>query len=164
MISHFQLDFLYTGEMKVYREDTSDLQLLIETLQIDPELISVDVINRSKHVEISEAAEAGNNASPKETEKEKEKSPELKPDNRTGDEGSESTNKSETNVVEFKHNDRTEIKGEIDETEDKNIESHIHHSRKRKLSEEDASETNNVNEISKDASTAKSSKHNEENS
>ena len=149
--------------MRVYREDTSDLQLLIETLQIDPELISVDVINRSKHVEISEAAEAGNNASPKETEKEKEKSPEPKPDTRTGDERSESTNKSETNVVEFKPNDRTEIKGEIDETEDKNIESHIHHSRKRKLSEEDASETNNVNEISKDASTAKSSKHNEEN-
>ena len=34
--------------MKVYREDTSDLQLLIETLQIDPELISVDVIRNTK--------------------------------------------------------------------------------------------------------------------
>ncbi len=36
------LDFLYSGEMRVRRADTADLQLLIETLQIDPELISVD--------------------------------------------------------------------------------------------------------------------------
>ena len=41
--------------MKVYREDTSDLQLLIETLQIDPELISVDVIRNTKPIEVSEA-------------------------------------------------------------------------------------------------------------
>ena len=40
--------------MKVYREDTSDLQLLIETLQIDPELISVDVIKNTKPHELSE--------------------------------------------------------------------------------------------------------------
>ena len=40
--------------MKVYREDTSDLQLLIETLQIDPELISVDVIRNTKPIEVSE--------------------------------------------------------------------------------------------------------------
>ena len=40
--------------MKVYREDTSDLQLLIETLQIDPELISVDVIKNTKPIEVSE--------------------------------------------------------------------------------------------------------------
>ena len=66
--------------------------------------------------------------------------------------------------MDFKSNDRTKIKGEINETEDKNITSHIHHSRKRKLSEEDASEFNNAIEISKEASTAKSSKHNEENS
>ena len=38
------LDFLYTGEMTVDRCDTADLQRLIETLQISPELISVDVI------------------------------------------------------------------------------------------------------------------------
>ena len=38
--------------MKVKREDTSDLQLLIETLQIDPELISVDVIKGDRHQEI----------------------------------------------------------------------------------------------------------------
>ncbi len=36
------LDFLYSGEMRVRRSDTADLQLLIETLQIDPELISVE--------------------------------------------------------------------------------------------------------------------------
>ena len=38
------LDFLYTGEMTVDRCDTADLQRLIETLQISPDLISVDVI------------------------------------------------------------------------------------------------------------------------
>eukprot|EP00095_Tigriopus_kingsejongensis_P006983 maker-scaffold641_size121017-snap-gene-0.20 protein:Tk06983 transcript:maker-scaffold641_size121017-snap-gene-0.20-mRNA-1 annotation:"sodium- and chloride-dependent glycine transporter 2-like" len=36
------LDFLYTGEMTIDRRDTMDLQLLIDTLQIDPQLISVD--------------------------------------------------------------------------------------------------------------------------
>ena len=35
------LDFLYTGEMSVSSEDTADLQLLIDTLQIDPSLIQV---------------------------------------------------------------------------------------------------------------------------
>ena len=39
------LDFLYTGEMKVEREDTAELQLLIETLQIDPSLISVECLD-----------------------------------------------------------------------------------------------------------------------
>ena len=39
------LDFLYTGEMTVDRSDTADLQRLIETLQINPELISVDVVD-----------------------------------------------------------------------------------------------------------------------
>lgn len=38
------LDFLYTGEMSVEREDTADLQLLIETLQINPNLITVDLV------------------------------------------------------------------------------------------------------------------------
>ncbi len=36
------IEFLYSGEMRVRRADTADLQLLIETLQIDPELISVE--------------------------------------------------------------------------------------------------------------------------
>ena len=35
------IDFLYSGEMTVSRSDTADLQLLIDTLQIDPELVSV---------------------------------------------------------------------------------------------------------------------------
>ena len=56
--------------MKVYREDTSDLQLLIETLQIDPELISVDVIRNTKPAEISESK---NQSIPKEVESESRK-------------------------------------------------------------------------------------------
>lgn len=35
------IDFLYTGEMKVERRDTADLQRLIEALQIDRNLIDV---------------------------------------------------------------------------------------------------------------------------
>ena len=41
------LDFFYTGQMTVERQDTTDLQLLIDTLQIDPGLITVDTV--SKH-------------------------------------------------------------------------------------------------------------------
>ena len=41
------LDFLYTGEMTVDREDTADLQRLIETLQIDPDLITVDIVEQN---------------------------------------------------------------------------------------------------------------------
>merc|ERR1711935_1159742 len=40
------LDFFYTGQMTVEREDTSDLQLLIDTLQIDPGLITVDTVSQ----------------------------------------------------------------------------------------------------------------------
>ena len=38
------LDFLYTGEMRVARADTADMRRLIETLQINPDLISVDSV------------------------------------------------------------------------------------------------------------------------
>ena len=52
------LDFLYTGEMSVEREDTADLQLLTETLQINSNLIDVvedgsdDVEEDGKNVEV----------------------------------------------------------------------------------------------------------------
>merc|ERR1712029_635820 len=51
------LDFLYTGEMKVEREDTAELQLLIETLQIDPGLISVECLNGGEDDSSSEDEE-----------------------------------------------------------------------------------------------------------
>jgi len=38
------LDFFYTGQMTIERADTSDLQLLIDTLKIDPGLITVDAV------------------------------------------------------------------------------------------------------------------------
>jgi len=46
------LDFFYTGSMTIDRQDTSDLQLLIDTLKIDPGLITVDALprNNSDHV------------------------------------------------------------------------------------------------------------------
>ena len=40
------LDFFYTGQMTVERQDTSDLQLLIDTLKIDPGLITVDALSK----------------------------------------------------------------------------------------------------------------------
>ena len=81
-----QLDFLYTGEMKVYREDTSDLQLLIETLQIDPELISVDVIKGNKGAEISNPDNqntAQNNQGEEQKVKPKDGASAQTPDNKT---------------------------------------------------------------------------------
>lgn len=51
------LDFFYTGQMTVDRQDTSDLQLLIDTLQIDPGLITVNAMPESKGKE-NESAEA----------------------------------------------------------------------------------------------------------
>ena len=59
------LDFLYTGEMTVDREDTADLQVLIENLQIDPSLISVDT---------KEEAEEKKKTEEKDSEKEKSQS------------------------------------------------------------------------------------------
>lgn len=52
------LNFLYTGEMTVDRKDTSDLQLLIDTLQIDPSLISVSASKESKEVSEPKRAES----------------------------------------------------------------------------------------------------------
>ena len=40
------LDFFYTGQMTVERQDTSYLQLLIDTLKIDPGLITVDALSK----------------------------------------------------------------------------------------------------------------------
>lgn len=51
------LDFFYTGQMTVDRQDTGDLQLLIDTLQIDPGLITVDTVeNDDNESEPSRAA------------------------------------------------------------------------------------------------------------
>ncbi len=49
------LDFLYTGEM---REDTADLQDLIDTLQIDPQLISVEEEEEAEDNECAKDKEA----------------------------------------------------------------------------------------------------------
>ena len=48
------LDFFYTGQMMVDRTDTSDLQLLIDTLQIDPGLITVDAVTEEQPKEPNE--------------------------------------------------------------------------------------------------------------
>lgn len=60
------LDFLYTGEMTVVRSDTADLQLLIETLQIDPALISVDTLKEKPEEHQQEAKDAEDEAEAKE--------------------------------------------------------------------------------------------------
>ncbi len=52
------LDFLYTGEMKVERADTADLQRLIEALQIDRSLIDVDAVQEEEEKEEEEEESA----------------------------------------------------------------------------------------------------------
>ena len=47
------LDFFYTGQMTVERQDTTDLQLLIDTLQIDPGLITVDTVSKNEQAPTS---------------------------------------------------------------------------------------------------------------
>lgn len=61
------LDFFYTGQMTVERQDTSDLQLLIDTLQIDPGLITVDAVTAAdKQDEPNEDAETEETKEPQE--------------------------------------------------------------------------------------------------
>lgn len=52
------LDFFYTGQMVVERTDTSDLQLLIDTLQIDPGLITVDAVTQEQPKEATDTKES----------------------------------------------------------------------------------------------------------
>merc|ERR1712051_250413 len=53
------LDFFYTGQMTVERQDTTDLQLLIDTLQIDPGLITVDTVSKNEQAPTSAGNVAG---------------------------------------------------------------------------------------------------------
>ena len=53
------LDFFYTGQMTVERQDTTDLQLLIDTLQIDPGLITVDTVSKNEQPPTSAGNVAG---------------------------------------------------------------------------------------------------------
>merc|ERR1719458_917826 len=53
------LDFFYTGQMTVERQDTTDLQLLIDTLQIDPGLITVDTVSNHEQAPTSAGDVAG---------------------------------------------------------------------------------------------------------
>ena len=48
------IDFLYTGEMVIEREAAADMQKLVETLQIDPSLISVEEMLEQKSDKIEE--------------------------------------------------------------------------------------------------------------
>ena len=56
------LDFFYTGTMTIDRQDTSDLQLLIDTLKIDPGLITVDALPRNNADHAKEEKEEENEA------------------------------------------------------------------------------------------------------
>jgi ribosomal protein S24E len=57
------LDFFYTGQMTVDRQDTSDLQLLIDTLQIDPGLITVDAVEAKDGKKTSEETDSTSESS-----------------------------------------------------------------------------------------------------
>merc|ERR1712179_101413 len=51
------IDFLYSGEMTVNRSDTADLQLLIDTLQIDPNLLTIGGDDNSEDESESETSD-----------------------------------------------------------------------------------------------------------
>lgn len=104
------LDFLYTGQMTVDRRDTSDLQLLIETLQIDPELITVDVVpkDKSKDEEEQEVLEVVQSAST---------SKEATNEESTNNE----ENSSKKRKVEEEEEEKTNSKEDQDENEAKRL-------------------------------------------
>ena len=146
--------------MKVYREDTSDLQLLIETLQIDPELISVDVIRNTKPAEISESK---NKNIPKEVESESRK------DEGDAQIGERSTIEDESSIT----NDKAALNSNDDSNstnksnEDKKTTggvSVLDTSRKRKISEEKSREEDNLDMQNNDQKEAKLSKSEEKDS
>lgn len=101
------LDFFYTGQMTVERQDTSDLQLLIDTLQIDPGLITVDAVT-------TPAVDKSEDSNEAETEETKEQPSESASDRRkrkaedSDDESEESTaapSKAKKSNVEPKDDD-----------------------------------------------------------
>jgi hypothetical protein len=89
------LDFFYTGQMTVERQDTTDLQLLIDTLQIDPGLITVE--NVSKHEPPTSAGNVAESTKP-ETDTVTTTSAPLKKTNEKSRETPTSPNKPETSV------------------------------------------------------------------
>ena len=92
------LDFFYTGQMTVERKDTSDLQLLIDTLQIDPGLITVDTVSNP---DPAPTLENKNKTEPeKEKEKEKETSPPAPAPTTKKQNEKPPTNKAESSVVD----------------------------------------------------------------
>lgn len=79
------IDFLYTGDMIISRDDTADLQRILDILQINPSLISVDTIQSiSNKVENNEGEEEKDSCDSEdessEIEQQTEKEKDLKPD------------------------------------------------------------------------------------
>ena len=146
--------------MKVYREDTSDLQLLIETLQIDPELISVDVIKNTKPTEVSES-------------KSKSISNEVESEPSKEEENAKMAERSTIEEVSSITNDKAALNSNDDSnstnksTDDKKTTggvSVLDTSRKRKISEEKSREEDNLDKQNIDQKEAKLSKSEEKDS
>ena len=146
--------------MKVYREDTSDLQLLIETLQIDPELISVDIIKNTKPTEVSES-------------KSKIISNEVESEPSKEEENAKMAERSTIEEVSSITNDKAALNSNDDSNstnksnEDKKTTggvSVLDTSRKRKISEEKSREEDNLDKQNIDQKEAKLSKSEEKDS
>ena len=141
--------------MKVYREDTSDLQLLIETLQIDPELISVDVIKGNKHVEISN--KSGQDVSNIRQEDQKVKTDD-EVDSNTPNEKERSNTTDESNISIAQNapdvdKASTKNKQVMEKLEQDNDDSHK--SRKRRASDNEPNITDSAENHTTDAKSAK---------
>ena len=120
--------------MTVDRSDTADLQRLIETLQIDPDLITVDVVDKTPKVEKSPTAkDVDKEKSPTAKDVDKEKS--------STDTESKTVEKSrvEQNDSSTHDEDDKKAKENVDKRED--VETSPSIAKKRKLDEDQESET-----------------------
>ena len=110
------LDFFYTGQMTVERQDTTDLQLLIDTLQIDPGLITVDTVSKNEQAPTS----AGNVAGSTKPETDTVTTTTAPPPNKKNEKSREtpaSPNKPETSSVTVDTNKKTNHETDSDESQ-----------------------------------------------
>ena len=150
--------------MKVYREDTSDLQLLIETLQIDPELISVDVIKGTKQAQVSKNGSSSNLAENEERKEEKTSDTDGESQNIVErlDTNAESTLEVAESNSTCDSNNSTKSKEETTKVEENN--DNLPNPRKRKVSDEQNKTIEQSSELGTDVKISKLSTNAEDNS
>ena len=111
------LDFFYTGQMTVERQDTTDLQLLIDTLQIDPGLITVDTVSKNEQAPTSAGNVAGSTKPETDTVTTTTTAPPPNKKNEKSRETPPSPNKPETSSVTVDTNKKPNHETDSDESQ-----------------------------------------------